>query len=166
MYVSSQSTFHHCLMKYPNMQPAASRLLLCLGLISLFAAQAPQPKSMAQTLRESRWKKRVLLVVAPTADQADFKKQKALLAANKAELAARDFLVLDVLYDQLTQADQKFLAQKIGLQPPRFAAVLIGKDGGVKQKSAHPIAPADLFGTVDKMPMRRDEARRAKTDQQ
>jgi hypothetical protein len=30
----------------------------------------------------------------------------------------------------------------------------------VKEKSRRPIIPADLFGTVDRMPMRREEMRR------
>jgi hypothetical protein len=102
----------------------------------------------------------VLLLAAPNAGQADFTTQKALLAPQQAALAERDFLVLEVLYDQLSVADQEFLSQKIGIQPPRFAAVLIGKDGGVKEKSSRPISPADLFGTVDKMPMRRAEMRK------
>jgi hypothetical protein len=116
--------------------------------------------SLEQTLRQSRWKKRVLLVAAPNAEQVDFKTQKALLAANRAELAERDFLVLDVLYSQLSAADQQFLSKKIGVQPPSFTVILIGKDGGVKEKSNRPIPPADLFGTVDKMPMRREEMRK------
>ncbi len=48
----------------------------------------------------------------------------------------------------------------MGIQANPFTAVLIGKDGGVKEKSSRPIPPADLFGTVDKMPMRRQEMRR------
>ena len=37
--------------------------------------------------------------------------------------------------------------------------LLIGKDGGVKLRSAHPIPPEALFQTVDAMPMRRSEVR-------
>ena len=133
---------------------------LLAGLLVVLTAQVPKSASLAQTIRASRWKHRVLLVAAPNAENVDFKLQKALLAANKQELAARDFLVLDVLYDQLPTADKLFLTQKIGLNPPAFAAVLIGKDGGVKEKSNRPILPTDLFGTVDKMPMRREEMRR------
>jgi hypothetical protein len=133
--------------------------LLLFGSL-LLTAQTPKPMSLEQTLRESRWKKRVLLVAAPNARQADFSTQKALLKANEKDLAERDFLVLDVLYDQLSAADQQFLTQKTGIKPPQFAAVLIGKDGGVKEKSSRPIPPADLFGTVDKMPMRRTEMRK------
>jgi hypothetical protein len=116
--------------------------------------------SLEQALRESRWQKRVLLVAAPSTEQADFNKQKALLAGSQAELAERDFVVLEVLYDQLSAADKVFITKKIGVQPTQFAAVLIGKDGGVKEKSRRPIPPADLFGTVDKMPMRQQEMRR------
>ncbi|WP_177204720.1 DUF4174 domain-containing protein [Hymenobacter arizonensis] len=102
--------------------------------------------SLEQTLRDSRWKKRVLLVAAPTAEHADFKTQKALLAANATELAERDFLVVDAVLDQLSAADKQFLLKKIGVQAGQFSAVLIGKDGGVKEKSRRPIAPADLLG--------------------
>ncbi|WP_305030786.1 DUF4174 domain-containing protein [Hymenobacter convexus] len=118
--------------------------------------------SLEKTLRENQWKKRVLLIAAPNAAHADFQYQKALLATEEAGLAARDFLVLPVLYDQLSAADKQFLRREIGLTPPAFAAVLIGKDGGVKEKSSRPIKPAALFGIVDRMPMRREEMRRAK----
>jgi hypothetical protein len=144
-----------CAMKH--LLPFAS--LVLLSLVAL-AAQTPRPQPLEQTLRNSRWKKRILLIAAPNAGQADFKTQKALLAARQPELAERDFLVLDVLYDQLSTDDQAFLSKKIGIQPPYFSVVLIGKDGGVKEKSNRPIAPDDLFGTVDKMPMRRDEMRK------
>ncbi|WP_216689518.1 DUF4174 domain-containing protein [Hymenobacter siberiensis] len=132
--------------------------LLLLGLL-LLTAQTSKPMPLEQTLREYRWKKRVLLLAAPTAEQADFKAQKALLAAEKAGMAARDFVVLEVFYNQLSTTDQQFLTKKTGVSPPAFAAVLIGKDGGVKERSSHPIQTAILFGTVDKMPMRREEMR-------
>ena len=131
------------------------------GLLFL-TAQLPKARSVEQTLRASRWQKRVLLLAAPTAGQADFRQQRALLAAAGPGLAARDFVVLEAINDQLTQADQQFLARTLGLRTLRFAAVLIGKDGGVKQQSSQPLRPADLFGTVDQMPMRRAEMRRAK----
>ena len=132
------------------------------GGLLFITAQLPKARSVEQTLRASRWQKRVLLLAAPTAAQADFKHQKTLLAAAGPELTARDFLVLEVFYNQLTEADKQFLTRKFGIQPPQFAALLIGKDGGVKQKSSRPIPLADLFDTVDKMPMRRAEMRRAK----
>ena len=143
------------LMKRSTLRPHA----LLAGLLLVLTAQTPKPACLAQTIRASHWKQRVLLVAAPNAENADFKTQKALLAGQKQALAARDFRVLDVLYDQLATADKQFLTQKMGLNPLTFAAVLIGKDGGVKKQSSRPIAPADLFGTVDEMPMRRAEMR-------
>ncbi|MBF9141140.1 DUF4174 domain-containing protein [Hymenobacter properus] len=133
-----------------------------LSSLSSLNAQTATPASLQQLLWESRWKKRVLLIAAPTTQHVDFQQQKALLAPQAAALAERDFLVLEVLYAQLTAADQQFLAQQIGIKPPAFAAVLIGKDGGVKEKSSRPITPEALFGIVDKMPMRREEMKRRK----
>lgn len=137
--------------------------LLLLGLL-LFTSQTSKPMPLEQTLREYRWKKRVLLLAAPTAEQTDFKTQRALLNADKAGMAVRDFVVLEVFYNQLSAADQRFLLKKTGAVPPQFTAVLIGKDGGVKQQSRRPITPAALFGTVDKMPMRREEMRKKQSN--
>jgi len=126
------------------------------------AAQAPRPAGLAQQLRASHWQKRVLLVGAPTAGQADFQQQKKLLAAVPDQLRERDFLVLELPYDQLSTADRQYWQQELKQPLTAFAVVLIGKDGGVKRVETKPLAPADLFGTVDKMPMRRQEARRTK----
>lgn len=146
--------------------PALLTLIVaCAALLALLlpaspASQAPKPTSLAQTLREFRWKKRVLLVAAPRPEQADFQAQKQLLAPVSRELAERDILVLDVLYHRLSAADRQYLTRKTGVRPLAFAAVLIGKDGGVKLTSARPLAPAALFAAVDQMPMRQDELRR------
>jgi hypothetical protein len=40
-----------------------------------------------------------------------------------------------------------------------FQVVLVGKDGGVKLRSAEPIAADDFFALIDTMPMRRREMR-------
>ena len=131
-----------------------------LGTSLVCAAQTLKPKPLEQTLRESIGKKRVLLIAASNAKQPDFKTQKALLATHQQELADRDFLVLEVLYDQISATDRQTLTQRIGPELPTFCVVLIGKDGGAKEKSMRFILPAALFGTVDRMPMRRQEMRR------
>ena len=129
---------------------------------TLVVAQSPKPTGLAQQLRASRWQKRVLLLGAPTAGQADFQQQKKLLAAVPDQLRERDFLVLEVPYDQLSAADRQYWTQELKQSLTRFAVVLIGKDGGVKRTETQALAPADLFGTVDKMPMRRQEAKGVK----
>lgn len=134
-------------------------LLLAL-LAAVTTAATPGPPSLAATIRDSRWQKRVLLLAAPRADEAAFQKQKQLLAAASGGLQERDLLVLDVLGDQLAPADRQYLQQELKLKINGFEVVLIGKDGGVKERSTHPLAPETLFGTIDKMPMRRQEMRR------
>lgn len=135
-------------------------LLAGLALAPLALAQAPRPSSLAQTLRASRWQQRVLLIGAPTAGQAAFQQQKKLLANATSQLKERDFLVLELPYDQLTPADRQCWQQELKQALTAFSVVLIGKDGGVKRTSTQPLPPGDLFGTVDKMPMRRQEMRR------
>ena len=125
----------------------------------LLAAQTAAPPGLAGQLRTSRWQHRVLLVGAPTATQADFQRQKALLAASEKGLAERDFRIIEVLYDQLVPADRQCWTQQLGQPLAGFRVVLIGKDGGVKRTETQPLAPAEIFGTVDKMPMRRQEMR-------
>jgi hypothetical protein len=146
--------------RFGNLIIVGMSALLVLSLLSALTPHRPQTKPQKETLRENRWKKRVLLVAAPNARQADFQHQLSLLATQEAGLAARDFLVLPVLYEQLSAADQQFLQREMGVQPPAFAVMLIGKDGGVKEKNSRPIKPENLFGTVDQMPMRRQEMRR------
>ena len=126
----------------------------------LLTSQTPPALSLEQTLQASRGKKRVLLVGAPTAANADFQAQRALLAGQQAQLNERDFLVIDLAHDRLSTADKQFFARKTGLSLAGFSVVLIGKDGGVKLTSARPLPSATLFGTVDQMPMRRREMRR------
>lgn len=133
---------------------------LLFSLLLVCVAQTPNTKPLEQTFRESLGKKRILLISAPSAEQTDFNAQKALLAGHAQELADRDFLILEILYDQVSAADRQTLMQHIGLKLPTFCVALVGKDGGVKEKSTRPLQPAALFATVDKMPMRREEMRR------
>ncbi|MDO7884667.1 DUF4174 domain-containing protein [Hymenobacter cheonanensis] len=135
------------------------RGLATLGLLALLAAQPAPGPDLARTLRASRWQHRLLLVGAPTASQADFQRQKALLAEAEEGLAARDFKVIEVLYDRLSPADRQCWTQQLGQPLAGFRVLFIGKDGGVKRTETQPLAPASLFGTVDKMPMRRQEMR-------
>jgi hypothetical protein len=134
--------------------------LLILAAVPLLAAQAAAPPGgLAEMLSASHWQRRVLLIGAPTADQADFQRQKTLLAASEKGLSERDFQVIEVVYNQLSTADRQCWTQQLGQPLIGFRLLLIGKDGGVKRTETQPLAPASLFGTIDKMPMRRQEMR-------
>ncbi|RZK86996.1 MAG: DUF4174 domain-containing protein [Hymenobacter sp.] len=133
--------------------------LAAMILLPLMAAQPATTPDLAATLRANRWQHRLLLIGAPTASTADFQRQKELLATASAGLAARDFKVLEIAYDQLSPADRQCWTQQLGQPLSGFAVVLVGKDGGVKRTSTKPLPADDFFGTVDKMPMRRQEMR-------
>ena len=123
-------------------------------------AQAkPAPSSLAALLKASRWQKRVLLLCAPTATDAALLRQRQLLAPARADLEARDLLVHEVLLDNLSAADKRYLTENLRVSLGGFAAVLVGKDGGVKRRETQPVSPASLFKTIDVMPMRREEMR-------
>ena len=128
-------------------------------LFPLLATQSAPSAGLAQALQASRWQHRMLLIGAPTASQADFQRQKALLAADEKGLAERDFKVIEVVYDQLSAADRQCWTQQLGQPLSSFRVVLVGKDSGVKRTETQPLAAAEFFHTVDKMPMRRQEMR-------
>ena len=132
---------------------------VALVLFPLLAAQSAPSAGLAQALQASCWQHRVLLIGAPTASQAELKRQKTLLAADDKGLSERDFKVIEVVYDQLSPADRQCWTQQLGQPLSGFRVVLIGKDGGVKRTETQPLAAADFFHTVDKMPMRRQEMR-------
>lgn len=142
--------------------------LLVLGVVFLCAAVAKgqattSPKrSLTTLLKASRWQKRVLLLCAPTATDAALLRQRQLLAPARADLDARDLLVQEVLLNQLSPADRKYLTEKLRVSTTGFTALLIGKDGGAKRRETEPVAPASLFSTIDVMPMRQQEMRQAK----
>ncbi|MEO1710911.1 MAG: DUF4174 domain-containing protein, partial [Pseudomonadota bacterium] len=52
------------------------------------------------------------------------------------------------------------LRRRYGVAAGSFRAILVGKDGGVKLSTGSPLSTGRLFGTIDAMPMRRQEMRR------
>ncbi|UOG73941.1 DUF4174 domain-containing protein [Hymenobacter tibetensis] len=118
--------------------------------------------SLAKLMKTSRWQKRVLLVCAPSPDDASLLRQRQLLAPARADLQARDLLVHEVVFSQLSSADKNYLSENIRVPATTFTVVLIGKDGGPKRRETEPVAPASLFSTIDVMPMRQQEMRKSK----
>lgn len=137
-------------------------LLAAAATGSCFAfAQAPQATSLAATVQGSKWQKRVLLLCAPTPENADLRRQVQLLKPVGAELAARDVLVREVVLSQLPAADRRYAREQLNIPATGFAVLLLGKDGGVKRRETAPLPPAQLFSTIDAMPMRRQEMRQS-----
>lgn len=141
------------------------KLLILLSLAAVtvgFAARAqtPRPASLAATVQGSKWQKRLLLLCAPNPENADLRRQQQLLEPARAELAARDMQVWEVIFSQLPAADQRYVRERLQVPATGFVVLLIGKDGGVKRRETVPLSPAQLFSTIDAMPMRQQEMRR------
>lgn len=136
----------------------ASLLALPLGVLLAMPADA-QP---VPALAEHRWKRRVLVVLAPaagdTAGHAAHAAQRRLVERGRPLLAERDVLVLDVDADDAGR--QRALRRALGAPASGFAVVLVGKDGGVKLRRRRPLDPEVIVATIDAMPMGAAEARR------
>ncbi|WP_185816885.1 DUF4174 domain-containing protein [Hymenobacter metallilatus] len=135
--------------------------LMCWALALLASgARAQQPGSaLAAAIRAGKWQQRILLLCAPSPDNAALRRQQALLRPVGRELNARDMVVRVVVPDQLSAPDQRYLREQLRVKTGGFVLLLIGKDGGVKRRETAPLPAAELFSTVDAMPMRQQEMR-------
>ncbi|WP_417724986.1 DUF4174 domain-containing protein [Salipiger sp.] len=114
----------------------------------------PAPSNLSD-LAGLRWKHRVLLIFAPSGTDGRYLRQLALLELTEPGLKARDMLILSDL------AGRGVSALRDRFAPDGFRVVLLGKDGLVKLDRSGLVRPADLFGLIDGMPMRRREMREA-----
>ncbi len=119
----------------------------------LLAAALTSPTRVA----DMRWHRRILLVAAPRADDPGVIGQRKALAGWDAEARDRDIAIVSVIGAQVEGASDTApaLRKHYRLPADRFVAILIGKDGGEKLRSAKPISAEVLAETIDAMPMRR-----------
>ena len=119
----------------------------------------PSGDSLESRIAAKKWQRRVLLIYAREANNADLMTQKQVVAEQRSGLAERDFDQIVVLESDLTKADRTYLRggdRKLS-STAGFMTYLIGKDGGVKQRFSKPVAASELFQIVDAMPMRQSE---------
>ena len=131
-------------------------------LASLFAMLTMAGHSMADTISDLKWEKRIVIVFSSDADQLET--QRRAFLSDEAALAERQMLVFAVAGDALQAiygsvpdgetADD--LRRRFGvLSSDSFTAILIGKDGGVKWRGREPVESAAINAIIDAMPMRR-----------
>jgi hypothetical protein len=108
------------------------------------------------TLAQMKWERRVLIVAAASGENAALAEQRRILANWKANSDDRDLTVVEVIGDRVQGAgDAAATIRRKYRLPATFTAILIGKDGGEKLRSAKPFPAAVLEQTIDAMPMRR-----------
>ncbi len=132
---------------------------LVLGaLVAMFAAVS------AETMSIYVWKYRPVIVFAGAANDPALIGQRRIFTESRSGLVERDIVIVWVIGNTI-QAElgpgpglsASQLRTRYGTEGTGFRIVLVGKDGGTKLAGSKPIATSTLFGTIDAMPMRRDE---------
>lgn len=144
-------------------------LLLAALLVTATPMSAQQS---TDPLAAYRWKNRPLLVFAPASDQAAYRSQLQRIRAEEAGFRERDMVLISVLQEggsardgePLSAAAAATLRRRYRVAPGDFAVILVGKDGGAKERWAEPAGMEEVFRTIDGMPMRRQEMRRRGDD--
>ncbi len=144
--------------------------LVCTVLINLFVMAMPHPLH-AQLPHDLTWKNRVAIVF-DTAATYYATKQLELFTKVQAECDERDLVVFQVLGDTIIGPGGTITdAQKADALRQQYAdgyglkgimLVLVGKDGGVKLRLRRVVGIQEIFATIDRMPMRRQEMKQKK----
>lgn len=124
------------------------------------------------TLAGLRGHSRPLLVFAPRPDDPQLEIQFRTLGEHASDAAERDMTIIALPYNNpsptaatMTSSEADATRRRFGISPADFAVILIGKDGGEKLRSTHPIRFEKLRDTIDAMPMRQEEMRQAEIRQ-
>jgi len=139
-----------------------------LGIAAVIAALA-QPAVAANevtTMDAYLWQNRPVLVFVPGADHPLLSAQRAALAGEAPGLDDREIVVIEVVGDDVTVDGRpapglaaEGLRKRYRVGDGEAAALLVGKDGGVKMRQVRALSTKALYPTIDAMPMRRQEMR-------
>jgi hypothetical protein len=132
---------------------------LRLASVHAYSAEAPF------TLERYRWRKRVLVVSAPSADDENLQEQQRDLASTAKAFADRDMALVTLLDSAASAAGNQQLSTEeaasartaLGIQPGSFALRLLGKDGSVRLSAETATPMTDIYALIDTMPMRQRE---------
>ncbi len=114
-----------------------------------------------------RWSDRVILLFAPSPEHVAFQRQDHLLDEVRAGVSDRDLVIYRLFEDggvdpqgqPLPAASVRSL-RRAYRPSDGFTFILIGKDGTEKLRETAVVSMEELFGLIDRMPMRRQEMRR------
>lgn len=122
---------------------------------------APAVVAPAPTLAAFRWRRRVVLAFAPSAEDPRLLDQRRLLQGLTQGVNDRDLAFVAVTDRTGGAADAPAdLRRRFHVAREAFAVILVGKDGHEALRRDRPIPAAELSAVIDAMPMRRDEVRR------
>jgi hypothetical protein len=161
------------------MKPRLLLVFLFFGgaaaLLAMPAAAQDDASDAADGFRLSdvKWQRRVLVLFAPSADDAAYRQQLRLFrTAPDSAFAERDLMLLDVPAEgsprrrtwetkdaarDLSDEASGRLRKRFDVPAGSFALVLVGKDGTEKRRDEAPVPPEAIFAEIDAMPMRQRE---------
>jgi len=123
-------------------------------------------------LKQYVWKNRLLLVFAPSEDDARYRGLEEALREHGDAIVERDLLVFRVLENGVSRLGRStinaqsasLLRDRFSVNPGQFLVVLVGKDGGEKLRRGGEVDITEICSLIDSMPMRQREMgeRRAK----
>ncbi|MEM7809640.1 MAG: DUF4174 domain-containing protein [Planctomycetota bacterium] len=156
-------------------------LLLSVALLGCSEPAAPVPESAALPmetnapppidLADFRWDSRLLLVFADR-DDPRLAEQNRRLAERAPDLLDRDLQIVRVFPDGgevqmpgangevFDGASAESMRERFDVAAESFLVVLVGLDGGGKERYVEPVDLDVVFAAIDAMPMRQQELRR------
>ena len=153
---------------------------ICLALLSVLFTLLPvnlmatPSDSIHADLSQHEWEHRLLIVLAPDANNETLDRQYDVWAGHVDGFAERKLRIYTVTGRDtgrfrkepggdgmpLTQGAARELRDRFDVATDAFAVILLGLDGTEKRRETAPLSVDDLFRTIDAMPMRRAEMQR------
>lgn len=140
---------------------------LILSLLFFFSVNMAIAQS--EILAEYRWENRLLILYSADSEDELIEIQEKHFRSDRNAYEERDLIVFHLTDDSFTNLTRKEIKKDVTVNSLKeqlfinghdnFRVFLIGKDGGVKITSDKPLSNNIIFGTIDAMPMRRNEMR-------
>jgi hypothetical protein len=137
---------------------------LLLLFISIFAIAM---NAHSQDLSSHQWEDRLVFILTDDTGSTIYQEQIEELYSDQNGLKDRKLVIYTVLPNQFKRDDPEKdgwiqsgdLYSEYKKSDESFEILLIGLDGGVKLRQSEFLSNEDLFGRIDRMPMRRNELR-------
>ena len=139
------------------MSDTSALFVVLAGMGVLAVMTAPAEALGHNPLGDHLSRDRVLILSAPRETDPLVDVQRHSFTAMRWGARDRDLVLVEAIG---SSPEAMRLRQAFAIESQAFEAVLVGKDGGVKLRSAIPLGPDRLFPVIDAMPMRREEMSR------
>jgi hypothetical protein len=132
--------------------------------ITLLWAMLVGVAATAQELDHALWQERLLILIAPSADDPLVLRQKQVLHDRRDAVEERRLRVIELYaeHDGATGQDllspqQDEIRQRLGAAPDSRELILVGLDGRMKRRAPLATPMSEIFRQIDGMPMRRQQ---------